>query len=85
MNEPHTKKSIEFHYGALNDSLEKQANNQGYTLGDKAGQLEKYVDEIIDLWINNLLTDKEKDKSIERLHKKIIKAIKCIEEDGNNV
>lgn len=79
------KKSIEFHYGALNDSLEKQANNQGYTLGDKAGQLEKYVGEIIDLWINNILTDKEKDKSIERLHKKIIKSIKCIEENRNNI
>lgn len=79
------KKSIEFHYGALNDSLENQANNQGYTLGDKAGQLEKYVDEIIDLWINELLTDKEKDKSIERLHKKIIKIIKHIKGGENNV
>lgn len=69
---------IKFNYGALNDSLEKQANNQGYTLGNKAEQLENYNDQIHVLWINNLLTDREKDKAIERLHKKVIEAIKSL-------
>lgn len=32
---------IGFHHGALCDSYEKQANEQGFTLGDKAELFEK--------------------------------------------
>ena len=28
-------KEVTFHYGALSDPLEQQANAQGFTLGDK--------------------------------------------------
>lgn len=76
---------IEFHYGILNNKLEEQANNQGYTLGSKANYLEKHCNQIYDLWIDNLLTGREKDKLIVRLNKRVIKSIKRIGENENDV
>lgn len=32
---------VGFYHGALEDTYEKQANEQGFTLGDKAGLFDK--------------------------------------------
>ena len=72
------KKLVKFGYGALEDSLEKQANDQGYTLGEQAEKFEKFKTEILDLWINGILTDNQSDKLIEKLHKQVIKSIEIL-------
>lgn len=79
------KNHIEFHYGILNNKLEEQANNQGCTLGSKAKHLEKHCNQIYDLWIDNLLTSREKDKLIRRLNKRVIKSIQRIGGNENDV
>lgn len=78
MSEAQNKKIIGFQYGILSDSLEEQANSQGYTLEDQADSLEKYCTEIHDLWIGDILTDSQKDKAIERLHKKVLNSVKIL-------
>ena len=45
---------IEFRYGALCDALEKQANDQGFTLDKDAEKLEKQREAIFNfnVWVN---------------------------------
>lgn len=78
MTESCVKKLIKFGYGVLEDNLEKQANSQGYTLGERAEEFEKSKTEILDLWISGILTDSQSDKAIEKLHKQILKSIEIL-------
>ena len=64
--------TIIFHFGALSDSIEEQVNRQGFTYGDKSNYVQSIVDGMISLWIENCITDKEYDKIIERVKKKIL-------------
>lgn len=53
---------VGFYHGALANSYEKQANQQGYTLGDKAELFEKLGFSCNMLWIWGLLTPSQADR-----------------------
>lgn len=63
---------VEFQHGALCDSYEKQANAQGFTLGDKAKWIEKVGYGLICAHIHGCITDSEYDKILSRFQKKIL-------------
>ena len=72
-------KEVAFHYGALSDPLEKQANAQGLTLGDKAEKWQNICNATIFLWIHDIQTDIQKDHMLKKIHKKMIKDLKPFE------
>ena len=72
-------KEVIFHYGALSDPLEQQANEQGFTLGDKAELLQDLNRSIIMCWLHGLCTESQKDAMMKKMQKKVIKALKPIE------
>ena len=72
-------KEVIFHYGALSDSLEQQANAQGFTLGDKAELLEELGRCMVMVYVHGICTDSQHTAMMNKLHKKIMKALKPIE------
>ena len=68
-------KTIEFRYGLLYPSIEAQANEQGYTLGNKADVFEKSKKAIYHLEFGDILTDSQVTKAFQRLHKHVIKGL----------
>jgi len=64
------KKTIGFHHGALADSYEKQAAEQGFTLGENKGWIQSVGDGIIRAHMHGCITDAEYDKILRRFHKK---------------
>jgi hypothetical protein len=72
---------VEFRYGAISDNLEKQANEQGYSLGEKAEELERCKKAIITLMFGEILTDSQKDKAYQKLHKRVLKALKPLKSE----
>lgn len=75
---------VGFHHGALCDPYEKQANDQGFTLGDQRDLLERLGFSIVFCWIQGLLTDAQYDSALKKLQKKLVKALKPLpkEDDG---
>ena len=69
---------VMFQYGALSDPLEQQANAQGFTLGDKAEQLQKLNNAMIMCWLHGLCTDSQSDAMIDKLQKKVVNELKPI-------
>lgn len=63
---------VGFSYGILAKSLEEQANEQGFTLGEKADNLQKSLKYIHHLYMSDLLTDTQEKTIINKLHKKVI-------------
>ena len=72
-------KEVIFHYGALSDPLEQQANAQGLTLGDEAKQLQDLNRCMVKCWLHGLCTDSQKDAMTKKMQKKVTKALKPIE------
>ena len=72
------KKQVGFGYGALCDPLEKQANEQGYTLGKKAETLDKIKD-AINMCLFHVATDSQVDSMTKKLHKKVLEALKPLD------
>ena len=73
--------NIEFHYGALADSFEEQANKQGFTFGDKAEWIQDIGFGLVCAHIHGVITDSEYDKILKRFQDKIlIKNLKKMEE-----
>lgn len=72
---------VEFRYGALCNTLEKQANEQGFTLGENAETLQKLNDSMIMCWIHGICTDSQKESMMKKLQKKIIKSLNRKEND----
>ena len=68
-------KEIIFHHGALCDPYEQQANEQGYTLGDKRELLENLGFSIVMCHIHGLLTESQYDSALKKLQKQLIKAL----------
>jgi hypothetical protein len=68
---------IEIHYNAF-ETIEEQLKEQGFWCKD-IKLYEKAKDSILFLWFHSFLTDKEHDKAINKLHKKIIKNVKKAE------
>ena len=69
-------RTVGFHHGALCDPYEKQANEQGFTLGKEAERLQQDGFCLVYAYINDLLTDSMYDTALQRLQKKLIKALK---------
>ena len=69
-------KEVMFSYGALSDPLEQQANSQGYTLGKESELLQKLNNTMIMCWIHGLCTNSQQEAMMNKLQKKIVKALK---------
>lgn len=72
--------SVTFNYGGLSEPLEDQARSQGYTLGDKAEIMEKLAFGLVVNMIHGTLTHSAYEKALNRLHKKVMKEIKPLED-----
>lgn len=70
---------IGFRYGAMCDELEKQANEQGYTIGEFGERAEKIRKSILTLIFAGILPNSESDKCFKRLQKQIVKKLKPID------
>jgi hypothetical protein len=72
---------IEFHHGALSDSYEKQANDQGFTFGKDAKWVQEVGFGLVCAHIHGCITDGEYDKILRRFQQKIlIKMLKPLAE-----
>lgn len=76
---------IGFIYGALSDPLEKQANEQGFTLGDKREHLETLSRAMVVCRINGLCTDSQYDAMCKKMQKKVVKALKPLKCHGEGM
>ena len=65
-------KTVSFYHGALADPYEDQANEQGFTLGNKAEFVQKVGFGLVAAHIHGVITDKEYDKILQRFQKKLI-------------
>lgn len=75
-------KEVEFHHGALADSYEEQANEQGYTFGDMADWVQKIGFGLICAYIHGCITEKEYDRILHRFQTKIlVKNLKPLKEE----
>jgi hypothetical protein len=69
---------VGFVYGAVTDSLENQAKNQGYTLGGKREILENMKYGLVLNYLHGTLTDSAYERALQKLHKQVIAALKPI-------
>lgn len=76
---------IEFGYGILSDPLEKQANEQGFTLGNKREHLETLSRAMVVCRINGLCTDSQYDAMCKKMQKKVVKALKPLKCHGEGM
>lgn len=67
---------IGFRHGALCDSYEKQANEQGFSLGDKAELFDKIGHSYNMLRVNGYLTDSQADMVCKKIQKNLVKSLK---------
>lgn len=67
---------VGFYHGCLTDSYEKQANEQGFTLGDKAEMLDELRHSYNMLRMHDCITDSQADKIVQKIQKKIVKNLK---------
>ena len=70
---------VGFRHGALCDSYEKQANEQGFTLGDKAELFDKVAYSYNLLRIRGYLTDSQADMICKKIQKQLVKNLKPLE------
>ena len=64
--------TVEFHHGALSDSYEKQANDQGFTFGKDAKWVQNVGFGLVCAHIHGCITDGEYDKILRRFQQKIL-------------
>ena len=72
---------VGFHHGALEDSYEKQANEQGFTLGDKAEMFDKIAFSYNMLRIHGYLTDSQADSVCQKIQKKLVASLKRLDSE----
>ena len=70
---------VGFRHGALSDSYEKQANEQGFTLGDKAELFDEIAFSYNLLRIHGYLTDSQADMVCNKIQKQLVKNLKPLE------
>lgn len=71
--------SIEFDYMVPHKTLEAQANEQGFTLGWEAENLDIVRRCMVVCWVNGLCTDKQYEAMVKKIDRKIKKALKPLE------
>lgn len=69
---------IEFSHGALSDSYEEQANEQGFTYGGNAELVEKIGSGLLEAYYHGCITDSEYDRILQRFQKKILASKKFV-------
>ena len=67
--------TVTLHYGVLADSLEQQANEQGYTFADKVDFVED-LRHAYNMGVFHFLTDKEKVSALKKVNKKVVSFLK---------
>lgn len=72
-------KEIEFHYGIFCKSLEQQANEQGYTLGNKQELLEMLREAINRCLFSEVATNSQVNRMFKKLQKQVVKALEVKE------
>lgn len=73
---------IGFHHGAFADTYEKQANEQGYTLGEKAEVFDKIAFSYNMLRIHGYFTDKQEESVCKKIQKNLVRNLKPLTKDG---
>lgn len=75
-------KNIEvgFEYGALCDNLEKQANEQGFTFGDKKDFVED-LRHSYNMGVFHFLTNGQADSALKKVHKKVVSLLKPLKDN----
>lgn len=71
-------KSIGFYHGALSDNYEKQANEQGYTLGEEAEKFNKIWYAYNMLRLHGYLTDSQADSVCKKIQKDLARNVKTL-------
>lgn len=74
---------VGFYHGALGDNYEKQANKQGFTLGDKVELFEKIGYSYNMLYIHGYLTDSQADMVCKKIQKNLVKNLKKLGDVAN--
>ena len=70
---------VGFYHGALSDNYEKQANDQGFTLGDKAKLFEDIKHSYNMLRLHGYLTDNQADSVCRKIQKNLVKNLKRLD------
>jgi hypothetical protein len=71
------EEKVIFAYSVFAESLEKQANDQGYTLGKDAEMFEK-IKKGIHMCGFHVANELQVKSMVQKLHNKVIKALKTI-------
>lgn len=69
---------IGFSHGTLCDSYEKQANKQGFTLGDRSELFDKIGFSYNLLRVRGYLTDNQADMVLKKIQNDLVKSLKRI-------
>lgn len=67
---------IGFHHSAFADSYEKQANEQGYTLGEEAEVFDKIAFAYNLLRIHGYFSEKQEESICKKIHKRLVSSLK---------
>ena len=67
---------IGFYHGVLCDSYEKQANGQGYTLGEKSEEFDKIAFAYNMLRIHGYFTEKQEESICKKIQKRLVSSLK---------
>ena len=71
-----TKSEVQFRYGVANKSFEQQANEQGYTLGNRADYLQYLGNALAILRMNEILTQSQYNSAIKKLHAQLVAEVR---------
>lgn len=78
--------TVGFRHGALCDSYEKQANEQGFTFGDDAEWVQNVGYGLVCAYIHGCITENEYDKIIQRFQRKILlKSLKRLPQESEGI
>ena len=67
--------SVGFYHSAFADSYEKQANEQGYTLGGKAKEFDKIAFAYNLLRIHGYFTEKQEESICRKIQKRLVASL----------
>lgn len=71
---------VGFYHSAFAESYEKQANEQGYTLGQKAEEFDKIAFAYNMLRIHGYFTDKQEESICKKIQKNLVSCLKPLPE-----
>lgn len=78
--------TITFRHGLIDKDYEAQANEQGFTLGDKADAMQELKASLYRLRLNNCVSDTEMKSITRRLNHEVVESIEPLrKEEASNV